>query len=168
MDTAPTEFPAHIPGGEAIPKIMAFEQALMSLGAENHIDLPLNHWFPAGMYARMIFMPAGATLTSRVHKSEHLTVVMSGAAVVTSEDGTTKTIRAPNVFITYPGTKRALYIEEDAIWLTVHRCEARDLEGAADELIADAGTPEEYQAVIAQLMAAIQKPEPKQIEEVAP
>lgn len=140
-DTALMEFPAGGTPIEAVSRIMALEQAMMGMRT---IELPLEHWFPAGLYARKIFMPAGTTLTSKVHKSEHLSIIMQGDVTVYSEDGSTKRLQAPQIFITYPGTKRALHIHEDTVWLTVHACGARAVDDAERELVDDASTVEDY------------------------
>lgn len=158
MDTAVTEFPIECTEpSDALSKIMQFEQCIRSMELQ---DLPLQHWFPKGMYARQIFLPKGSPLVSHVHKSEHLSVLMQGDITITSENGSTKRIQAPQVFVTYPGTKRAVYAHEDTLFMTVHICEARTVEEAENELVVQAWTVEAYQAVLADLASA------KQIEHV--
>lgn len=94
------------------------------------VDMPLTHYHPEGLYGRQIFMPAGTVLTSRVHNQQHLTVVLTGHCTVVDEKGEAHDVRAPMVFVTEPGTQRALHIHEDSIWLTVHATTLK----AVDEL----------------------------------
>jgi hypothetical protein len=133
---------------EAIPKITALERAA---GKLPQVDCPLRHWFPTGLYAREIFMPAGTVITSKVHKFEHLTVVMEGIATVFDEGGQTKVVCAPDVFVTQPGTKRALWIHEDSVWMTVHATDVKTVEEAEETLVADASTPDEYRRILEQI-----------------
>jgi hypothetical protein len=84
------------------------------------IDLPLVHRFTTGMYIRQIFMPAGALCTSKIHKVQHPFVVLTGKVSVYSPDGGVEHIAAPYIGITEPGTRRALYIHEDTVWVTFH------------------------------------------------
>lgn len=92
------------------------EQALME-GVQ--ITCPLVHSFTPGIYIRQIFIPAGAMITSRVHKTEHHFIILKGVIVVKSgfED---VTYHAPYLGITEPGTRRALLAIEDTVWATIH------------------------------------------------
>ena len=46
---------------------------------EQLIDLPVTHRFTPGLYSREIFMPKGTFVTSKIHKTEHPLVILSGA-----------------------------------------------------------------------------------------
>lgn len=109
-------------------KIDIFEQALLNGGGERRMSgvndvYPLTHRFVPGMYCREIFMPAGAELTTMVHKYEHFAFILTGKARVVSEQGGDEIIEAPCILITKPGTKRAMQILEDMRWATVHLTE---------------------------------------------
>lgn len=117
--------------------IRAIKKLELQLSDMEQYDFPLEHFFPKGLYGRKIFMPAGSVIVSKVHKYEHLTIALTGHAQVVSEDGTHKDIIAPAVFITQPGTQRALYIVEDAIWLTVHATDVKTVEDAESILVTD-------------------------------
>jgi quercetin dioxygenase-like cupin family protein len=83
------------------------------------IDCPVTHRFTDGMYVREIFMPAGAFITSKIHKTQHQFFILKGKATVWI-DGVEETIEAPYIGITEPGTRRVLLVLEDCIWATSH------------------------------------------------
>ena len=104
------------------------------------IDCPLRHFFTPGLYCREIFMPAGTMLTSKIHKTEHPFVVSMGRLSVIKEEGN-QLIEAPFTGVTYPGTRRVLYIHEDTIWTTFHPTDIKpkstsseDIQAAVDEI----------------------------------
>lgn len=92
--------------------------------------LPLRHEFPPGMYVRQIQMPKGAVITTRIHRTEHPFVISSGRCLVLVEGTRWEEFKAPYLGRTLPGTRRLLFIVEDAIWTTFHLNpdELRDLE----------------------------------------
>jgi hypothetical protein len=111
------------------------------------IDFPLVHRFTKtvvngesrGMYVREIFMPARTYALSKIHKTQHPYVVLSGRASVWTADKGMVEITAPYVGITEPGTERFLYMHEDTVWLTFHPTNETDLEKIEDEVIAKRG-----------------------------
>ena len=96
----------------------------------------LTHHFAPGVYAREMFLPAGHTIVGKIHKHAHLNIVSKGSVVLSTEEGS-KELKAPCVFTSYAGTKRAVYIKEDAIWITIHVTNKTDLKEIETELIAD-------------------------------
>ena len=97
------------------------EVAMLKNGSP--IYCPTTHKFTDGMYIREIFMPAGSLITSKIHKTEHPYVVSYGKTAVSIDGKDWHEITAPYTGITYPGTRRVLYILEDCIWTTFHRIE---------------------------------------------
>ena len=91
--------------------------------------------FTDGLYARELFMPAGTVITSKIHNSNHMTFVMFGLAKVVDEFNGTQYIKGPCFFKTPRGMKRALYIMEDSLWVTVHATAATDSKSAEEDLI---------------------------------
>lgn len=84
------------------------------------VDMPVKHTFTPNLYSREIFMPAGVVLTSKVHKTEHPFIVLSGRVLVRMPDGNTEAFETGHHGITKPGTRRVLFIEEDCRWITFH------------------------------------------------
>lgn len=109
------------------------------------IEAPVDHYHTPELYGRRIYVPAGATVVTKVHKSEHITVALKGHCVVVDEIGDRKDIVAPAVFITKPGTQRAVYAVTDVEWLTVHACEEQAMEKIEKFLVCD--TMSEYNSL---------------------
>ena len=121
-------------------KIVIAEESLLEMdGALQGSDIekicPLVHSYGDGCYIRQIFMPKGTLITSKIHKVTHPYFVMTGKASVATENGV-EVIQAPYQGITQAGTKRALYIHEDMIWITVHVTDETDLNKIEEEIIA--------------------------------
>ena len=116
--------------------IMLIEETLKNLPEAMKGDcFPLKHTFVPGMYIREITMPAGALLTSKIHKCEHPYFIIKGDVSVATEKGAVR-IKAPFAGITPAGTKRLLYIHEETVWITVHRTDDTDLDKIEEQVIA--------------------------------
>ncbi len=83
------------------------------------IDCPVTNRFTDGMYVIEIFMPAGAFITSKIHKTQHQYFILKGKVKVWI-DGIEQTLEAPHIGVTEPGTRRVLHILEDCVWCTSH------------------------------------------------
>lgn len=83
-------------------------------------DYKEHHTFTPGIYARQVTMPMGHEIISKIHKTEHQFCILKGSARIYTEDGGFITLSAPYHGITYPGTRRALLILEECIWITFH------------------------------------------------
>ena len=83
-------------------------------------EFPLRHYFPPGLYVREITMPAGAIVTSRIHKFESPFIISKGRVLVASENEGTVIYEAPRSGITKPETRRLLFVEEETVWTTIH------------------------------------------------
>jgi quercetin dioxygenase-like cupin family protein len=95
------------------------QEAVELISSVEQVPLPLAHHFSPGVYMREIFMPKGAFVIGHEHKTQHLNVILSGAARVMIE-GSIYDIQAPYIFESGPGVQKVLYIEEDMRWATVH------------------------------------------------
>jgi hypothetical protein len=98
-------------------------------------ELPVQHEFLDGVYMRTVFMKADTIVIGKIHKQEHVAIISKGHATVLTEHGVLD-IRAPFIFKSPPGARRALRIHEDMVWTTVHRSDHKDLESLEDQLIA--------------------------------
>lgn len=84
------------------------------------IECPVKHRFTPGLYIRETLLPAGTTLTSKIHNTEHPYVVTEGSIKVWTEETGTVLINAPHHGITKPGTRRILTALTDTVWTTYH------------------------------------------------
>jgi quercetin dioxygenase-like cupin family protein len=110
------------------------ERLQKAMSSMPQIDLTTKHHFADGLYCRELFRPAGTTIVGKVHRKEHLYIVLSGEVTVVGEGGPIR-IKAPCILVSPPGTKRAVYAHVDSICITVHRTELKDLEAIEAELL---------------------------------
>jgi hypothetical protein len=94
------------------------------------------HTFHAGMYCRQVTQAADALIVGKVHKKEHFFILVSGDMVIT-EGGETKRISGPCLLSSIPGSKRAIYSETEALYMTIHCTDADTVESAENELVED-------------------------------
>lgn len=114
-------------------KLALLEQTIGESGAA--VELPVQHHFARGVYARELFIPKGTVLVGKIHKFSQINVVTRGEISVLTDTGIRR-VRAGEVIVSGPGTKRAGYAHEDTVWLTIHGTHETDLERLEDELIA--------------------------------
>ncbi len=113
-------------------KIEALEAEMLKLP---QIDIPPKHHFAKGLYAREIFIPAGTLLVGKIHKSEHLNIILKGDISVITEWGMER-IKAPHAMVSKSGTKKVGYAHKDTTYITIHATEETDAEKLEEELIA--------------------------------
>lgn len=123
----------------------AMQQAIDD-GAIAKVDAPLEHYFAAGLYGRRIFVPAGTTVVTKVHKVQHIAIALKGTCTVIDQDGNKSIVAAPSVFITEPGTQRAIFCHDDVEWITVHASESNDVQVIEKNVTCDSF--EEYNMLI--------------------
>ena len=109
-----------------------FEAALFATGVG--FDPPVDHYFAKGLYGRRIYVGAGVCVSTYVHNVEHIAIALVGDCLVIREDGTKQTVSAPAVFITQPGTKRAVFTLTDTEWVTVHATDKTTVEDVESEI----------------------------------
>jgi len=92
------------------------------------VECTVEHIFTPGLYQRRITMPAGALITSKIHRTEHPFVITKGKVSVWTDDDGELLLLAGHHGITKPGTRRVLYIHEETVWTTYHPTVETDLE----------------------------------------
>lgn len=97
---------------------------------QEQVDIPVTQYFCNGVYVREITIPAGVICTGAIHKHPALSVVLTGEMEVVTDQGP-RHIKAPMVFESPAGVKRAGRAISDCRWLTIHPY-------AGDELDKDA------------------------------
>lgn len=113
-------------------KIFALEDTLKAMP---QVELEVRHHFAPGIYVRELRIPAGICLTGAVHKTEHLNICVQGMLKVVSATMDDKIVRGGDIFVSPPGTKRAAYVEEDTVWLTVHATDETDVDKLEEMLV---------------------------------
>jgi len=110
---------------EELATISTIDRVEADLANYPQVELPLEHFFPPGLYVRKIFMPAGSMVVSMKHKTTHPFFILKGKVAVLKEaiDGGFEQealYHGGDMGITKPNTKRFLYNIEDTIWVTCH------------------------------------------------
>ena len=84
-----------------------------------HTYTPIQEEYGCGTYARQMFIPKGTLIIGKIHRHQHLNFIMQGRVSVSTEFGP-RFFEAPCMFVSEVGLKRAVYAEEDTVWVTVH------------------------------------------------
>lgn len=98
------------------------------------IDVPVIHHFAPGVYMRQMDAVAGTLVVSKMHRTEHMNILLKGSLTVATENGI-ELMTAPCVLKSMPGTKRIGYFHEDSSWITVHPTDETDLEIIEQQVI---------------------------------
>jgi hypothetical protein len=109
------------------------EQLEQMMQAYDPAVLPIKHHFADGIYAREMFIPAGAVLTGAVHKTNHMCILSAGHVRVATDEGPVD-LQAPATLIAKPGAKRAIFALEDSVWTNIHATNETDLDKIVEEL----------------------------------
>lgn len=112
------EAPDLSPAVEA-PTRQQIERLEEHLVQHPQVDIPAVHRFAAGLYCREITIPADTLMTGKVHRAEHVSIMLSGDMTVLTEEGMRR-VQGPQVFISPAGTKRVGYAHSEVRWVTVH------------------------------------------------
>ena len=98
------------------------------------IDVPVDHHFAPGVYMRQMNAKAGTLVVSKMHRTEHMNILLTGSLTVATENGI-ELLKAPLVIKSMPGTKRIGYFHEDSSWITVHPTQTADLDLIEQQVI---------------------------------
>lgn len=93
------------------------------------------HYFHGGMYCREVFRHGGVLVVGKVHKKEHFYLIVSGTVQITDGNGDVQEVTGPYLFLSKPGTKRAVYAVTDTLAMTFHVTTASTVEEAEAQLV---------------------------------
>ena len=119
----------------SINKVMQLEAAIIDQLEPVDLDKHTKHHFSDGIYLRELFIPAGVVVTGKIHRSRHLTIIVSGTVRITTDHGV-KEITGPAVFDSEPGIKKAAYAVTDVVLMNPHPTESTDLKEIEHKFIA--------------------------------
>ena len=109
-------------------------------------ECPINNIFLDGIYGREMLAKKDTLIVSKIHRTEHLFILLKGKIAIFLEDGEVLHLEAPYRGVTKPGTRRVGYVIEDVIWLNIHanpnnetvdEIEQRIIEPHTNELLTD-------------------------------
>jgi hypothetical protein len=103
------------------------------------VEIPIFNFFADGVYVREMRVPAGTTITGKIHKTSTVDVLLEGSIVVVNDSGIPTRMDAPQVFESNPGVSKAGYAITDVRWLTIHGVETdtRDIAQLELELVVE-------------------------------
>lgn len=119
------------------------EAVQQKVGELPQIDLPIFHHFAPNVYMRQMDAPAGAIVVSKMHRTEHMNILLKGSLSVITEHGI-EHLKAPLILKSDAGTKRIGYFHEDSSWVTVHPTELTDLEEIEAQVIVPESEIQEF------------------------
>lgn len=97
-------------------------------------EAPVTHHFAPNVYMRQMDAKAGTLVVSKMHRTEHLNILLKGGVTVITENGI-EYLKAPMILKSMPGTKRIGYFHEDSSWVTVHPTEQTNVDEIEKEVI---------------------------------
>lgn len=83
-------------------------------------DYSLKEYYSGGMYCRQITIPAGALITGRVYKFDHVEIMLSGDITIISDDGSETFYTGNNVIEAKAGKRQAGFSHSETTWLTIN------------------------------------------------
>jgi len=116
-------------------KIVRLEEVIREMP---QVEVPTEHTFGPGFYARTITLAPGTTLTGKVHATEHIFIVSKGEILLVTEDGE-QHVKAPFQAVCRPGIKRAGHAITETVCTNVHITSETDLVRLEAELIVPDG-----------------------------
>lgn len=120
---------------DRLPPQQRLERLVRELRQMPPVECPLQHHFSRGVYGREMRIPAGAVVVGKVHKFQNMLVMMAGEAEILLGDEPQR-VCAPYVWISPPGTQRAVYAHTDCVFMAVHGTDKTDLAEIEAEFIA--------------------------------
>jgi hypothetical protein len=112
-------------------KIQALKEAVSSLPQE---QIPTQHFLFNGIYIRQTFISRGIFFVGRVHKVDHVFMVLKGSAEVTVDEQIHKLVSGMTLLCT-PGTRRAGITLEDTVFAGVYRTDKTDIKDIQEEIV---------------------------------
>lgn len=109
-------------------------QEKLATGELEPADFPVKHHFAPNVYLRQMDAKAGTFCVSKMHRTEHLNILLKGALTIITEDGL-QYFEAPQIMKSMPGTMRIGYFHQDTSWVTVHPTALTDLEAVERDVI---------------------------------
>ncbi len=122
-----------IPATITRAEVLELERQAMQMP---QVEIPITHYFSAGVYARESHIPKGSCVTGKIHKYSNLNILSQGEMSVLTENGI-KRVKAPFTVVSPPGTKRIAYTHTDCVWTTIHGTHETDLDRIEAEFTAD-------------------------------
>lgn len=118
-------------------RIRAIEKMMLEMPQQ---EIPVQHTFGPGFYARTITIPADTVLVGEEHATEHIFLVSSGEITLVT-DGDPIRVTAGFQAICKPGVKRAGYAHTEVVCTNIHITTETNLDALRAQLIVAPSLP---------------------------
>lgn len=122
------------------PTRASIEQLEADMLLMPQVEVPTEHSFGPGFYARTITIQAGATVVGKVHATEHIFMVISGDITLSTEQGM-KRVQGPYQVVCQPGVKRVGHAHTETVCTNIHITNETDLDVLEALLIDNSDKP---------------------------
>lgn len=102
-------------------------EAERALLAHEQVECPVIHHFGPGIYIRELSMKAGTMAIGHHQKQEHVNVLLKGRVLMLMDDGSTREVAAPLMYVGKPGRKIG-YVLEDMVWQNIYATTETDIQ----------------------------------------
>ena len=92
---------------------------------EVQVDCPVFHKFYPGYYIRTMLIPKGTNIIGMMHRKESINIVLDGSIDVVI-DGEKRSLNTGERFLSYPGSKKTGYTNEDTLFANVFQTDETD------------------------------------------
>ena len=110
-----------LPVEQCRAKFNELEKELFKLPQIVDEDYSLKEYYSGGLYCRQITIPAGALITGRIYKFNHIEMMLSGDIIILSADGGKKNYQGHNVIEAKSGKRQAGLALTDTVWMTINQ-----------------------------------------------
>lgn len=124
--------------GEDRAKVNRLQAAMTSLP---QIEIPLEHYFCEGVYARKMTMPADSTVVGKIHTHSQINILSKGHVTAITDKGRVEMFAGDHI-VCPEGSKRAFYAHEESVWTVILRCDETDVEKIEKEFVVE--TEQQY------------------------
>lgn len=114
------------------------------------VPCPVQHFFGPGIYMRELRLEADTFAIGHLHKTPHVFQLLQGRVRVLLPDGSVSEVAAPFMVVSPPGRK-AVYVLERAVCVTIHATEERDLDTLERQFIDKTLPPSDYSPMLLDL-----------------
>lgn len=108
-------------------KSAEIKQLQTTMQQMEQVEPLVDHFFSDHVYGRLCIIEAGHTVVGKLHKTNHLAVLLEGTATISSKYGTA-TYKAPHIIPSFKGDKRAVIAHTRVKYFTIHVTDETDLE----------------------------------------
>lgn len=98
-------------------------------GIFSEFDYEPEHMHAEGLYIRKTkTLPAGLIIVTKVHKQQNVAISLKGTVTCFDQNGKRTVIGPGELFVTEPGTQRAIYCHDEVEWATIHAANTDNVE----------------------------------------